>query len=50
MPAPRFPKGRAVRDLEQRFGLNRIVFVGGRGMVTSHNLDDLREHGHGYIV
>jgi hypothetical protein len=46
-PAPRFPKGGAVRDLEQRFGLKRIVFVGGRGMVTSH---DLREHGHGYIV
>jgi transposase len=39
-----------LRDLEQRFGLKRIVFVGDRGMVTSHNLDDLREHGHGYIV
>jgi hypothetical protein len=39
-----------LRDLEQRFGLGRIVFVGDRGMVTSHNLDDLREHGHGYIV
>jgi hypothetical protein len=26
------------------------VFVGDRGMVTSHNLDDLRAHGHGYIV
>jgi transposase len=39
-----------LRDLEQRFGLRRIVFVGDRGMVTSDNLDDLREHGHGYIV
>src|SRR6516164_4430088 len=39
-----------LRDLEQRFGLRRIVFVGDRGMVTSHNLDDLRAHGHGYIV
>src|SRR5580692_6062611 len=38
------------RDLEQRFGLRRVVFVGDRGMVTSHNLDDLRAHGHGYIV
>jgi hypothetical protein len=28
-----------LRDLEQRFGLKRVVFVGGRGMVTSHNLD-----------
>jgi transposase len=39
-----------LRDLEQRFGLERIVFVGDRGMVTSQNLDDLRQHGHGYIV
>jgi transposase len=39
-----------LRDLEQRFGLRRVVFVGDRGMVTSHSLDDLREHGHGYIV
>src|SRR5580658_3496724 len=35
---------------EQRFGLRRIVLVGDRGMVTSDNLDDLRAHGHGYIV
>jgi transposase len=39
-----------LRDLEQRFGLKRIVFVGDRGMVTSQNLDDLRTGGHGYIV
>jgi transposase len=39
-----------LRDLEGRFGLNRVVFVGDRGMVTSQNLDDLRTHGHGYIV
>jgi transposase len=37
-------------DLEQRFGLKRIVFIGDRGMVTSQNLDDLRMGGHGYIV
>jgi transposase len=37
-------------DLEQRFGLKRVVFVGDRGMVTSDNLDLLRGHGHGYIV
>jgi transposase len=37
-------------DLEQRFGLKRVVFVGDRGMVTSHNLALVREHGHGYIV
>src|SRR5712671_1385103 len=39
-----------LQDLEQRFGLGRVVFVGGRGMVTSQNLDDLRGGGHGYIV
>ena len=39
-----------VSDLERRFGLNRVVFVGDRGMVTSQNLDDLRGSGHGYIV
>jgi transposase len=39
-----------VIDLERRFGLNRIVFVGDRGMVTSQNLADLRGSGHGYIV
>lgn len=39
-----------MRDLEQRFGLKRIVFIADRGMVTSQNLDDLRAGGHGYIV
>ena len=39
-----------LHDLEQRFGLARIVFVGDRGMVTSQNLEDLRGGGHGYIV
>jgi transposase len=37
-------------DLEQRFGLKRVVFVGDRGMVTSHNLDLMRGRGHGYVV
>jgi transposase len=39
-----------LRDLEQRFGLERMVFVGDRGMVTSQNLDELRVGGHGYLV
>ena len=39
-----------VHDLEQRFGIKRIVLVGDRGMVTSKNLDELRSGGHGYIV
>src|ERR1700745_2365257 len=41
---------RCLSDLERRFGLKRVVFVGDRGMVTSDNLDLLRGHGHGYIV
>ncbi|MBV8243401.1 MAG: IS1634 family transposase [Hyphomicrobiales bacterium] len=39
-----------LNDLERRFGLKRMVFVGDRGMVTSQNLEDLRSGGHGYIV
>jgi transposase len=39
-----------LQDLEQRFGLGRVVFVGDRGMVTSQNLTLLNEQGHGYIV
>ncbi len=38
-----------LRDLEQRFAIKRIVFVGDRGMVTSQNLAQLRQAGHGYI-
>ena len=37
-------------DLEQRFGLARVVFVGDRGMVTTANLTLLRQRGQGYIV
>jgi transposase len=37
-------------DLEQRFGLRRVVFVGDRGMVTATNLDRLRARAHGYLV
>ena len=39
-----------LHDLDERFGLKRIVFVGDRGMVTAKNLDNLRTRGHGYIV
>jgi transposase len=37
-------------ELEQRFGLRRVVFVGDRGMVTSDNIALLRAHGQGYLV
>jgi len=39
-----------VKDLERRFGLRRVVFVGDRGMVTTDNIRWLREQGHGYLV
>lgn len=37
-------------DLEQRFGLRRVVLVGDRGMVTTGNLTLLRAREHGYLV
>ncbi len=39
-----------VEDLEERFGLRRVVLVGDRGMVSSDNLDRLRGRGQGYLV
>jgi transposase len=39
-----------LEDLEKRFGLRRVVFVGDRGMVTSDNLTLLRSHKQGYVV
>jgi len=37
-------------DLQARFGLRRVVFVGDRGMVTSDNIDLLRSQEQGYVV
>ncbi len=39
-----------VQDLNQRFELNRVVFVGDRGMMTLGNVDKLRKLGQGYLV
>lgn len=39
-----------LEDLQERFGLRRVVLVGDRGMVTSDNLDLLRSSGQGYLV
>lgn len=41
---------RVIDDLERRFGLKRVVFVGDRGMVTSDNVRLLRERRQGYLV
>jgi transposase len=37
-------------DLERRFGLARVIFVGDRGMISSDNLALLRAHDQGYIL
>jgi transposase len=39
-----------VRDLHQRFGFQRVVFVGDRGMVTDENVNALTADKHGYLV
>jgi transposase len=40
----------AIRDLHQRFGFHRLVFVGDRGMVTHDNLEAITADKHGYLV
>lgn len=39
-----------LKDVEERFGLRRVVFVGDRGMVTSQNIDLIRSRHQGYVV
>ena len=39
-----------LEDLRRRFGLQRVVFVGDRGMMTSENLDRIRSRGQGYLL
>jgi transposase len=39
-----------VEDLQKRFGLKRVIFVGDRGMVTAENLATLRKREQGYLV
>jgi len=42
--------GPVLDDIQKRFGLRRVVFVGDRGMVTSDNIDLLRSREQGYVV
>lgn len=37
-------------DIQKRFGLRRVVFVGDRGMVTSDNIELIRSCHQGYVV
>jgi transposase len=39
-----------IRDLRQRFGFGRLVFVGDRGMVTAANLEAITRDEHGFLV
>jgi hypothetical protein len=39
-----------VRDLNQRFQLQRVVLVGDRGMVKLANLEELRQAKQGYLA
>lgn len=39
-----------LNDIQERFGLRRVVFVGDRGMVTSDNITLLRSRAQGYLV
>jgi transposase len=39
-----------LEDLQERFGLARVILVGDRGMMTSGNLEQLRGKGQGYVV
>ena len=41
---------KTVTDLHRRFGFNRLVFVGDRGMATHDNLQMITTGGHGYLV
>ena len=39
-----------LKDLETRFGLQRIIVVGDRGMVTSDNIEWIRSRDQGYLM
>ncbi len=37
-------------DLEQRFGIKDIIFVGDRGLLTRSNISSVKSHGYDYIL
>lgn len=39
-----------LKDLQARFGIRRVVFVGDRGMITSDNLALIRSSEQGYVM
>lgn len=39
-----------IKDLEKRFGLKRVIFVGDRGMITTDNIEEIRNRQQGYLM
>ena len=39
-----------LKDIDQRLGLKRVIFVGDRGMVTTDNLEVIKTRKHGYLM
>jgi len=39
-----------VTDLEQRFSIKNIIFVGDRGLLTRTNIETVKRHGYNYIL
>jgi len=39
-----------LRDLQERFDFQRVVFVGDRGMVSENNLKEMSDAGQGYLL
>jgi transposase len=39
-----------VADLERRFSIKNVIFVGDRGLLTSSNIDAVKSHGCNYIM
>jgi transposase len=39
-----------LKDIDERLGIKRVIFVGDRGMVTTDNLAVIKTRKHGYLV
>ena len=38
------------RDLKHRLGIDNVVFIADRGMISSHNIEELEDLGYSYIL
>ncbi|UCE08223.1 MAG: IS1634 family transposase, partial [bacterium] len=41
---------KVLADLEQRFSIKNIIFVGDRGLLTRTNIETVKRHGYNYIL